>query len=395
MSFFYGLIGLKDPSQIHAVNSKTVEIVLAAPPPPFFLFVFGVPWAGIYDAGEVTRHTTSDDQWGKSWLTKNTAGFGPYKLTSTNADGSMTVLERNPYYWDKAHRGVIERQVHTFVPDTSNRLQLILSGSADLADTLAPLELNQVSKSKNAAAVRIATAANLFLGLDNSRPPFDDPAVRRGVALAVPYGSIIKNVYLGRAVRWRSLVPPQLEASVDAFKMNTDTAAAKKLLAKASGTPVTFSYVAGDTTQENIAIIVRQALQAAGLNVTAEALPRADFGVKKNGGQLQFWPDVVDSPAIPSSFYALAQLWTQKPIQPITHYETHAQAVQAAYERGASAKSIPARRAALVAAQRQLAKDVPSVPVCFTGTQVAASKQLTGFRSLTTAAMCLSALKWK
>lgn len=379
-NFFMSLAGIKDPEQIRAVDGRTVSIRLASAPPPYLLSLLALPWLAIYDATEVSRHTNSGDEWGTRWLARNFAGFGPYQLANTTPDGSLTTIERNTGWWGELPAGAAEQQIYQFLPEDSNRLQLLLSGEAQVAFLLTSLQLEEVEKSGRARIESLTTPATFFLGFNNSQKPFDDPEVRRAVLSVIPYDEIISSVYRGQAERWKTIGPPPwFEAATDKFwRYDSGAEAAREVLASVRD-PVKLSYTAGSSTEEQVSIMARQALIDAGMKVDVEAVPAAAASEGRRMGRLQFFTDPWDSPAVPSSFYALRQLFTTDAIQPTLNYKNPE--IDKIYERGVKASGAE-RTAALEDAQKVLVDDAPMVPVAWTGTRIGRSADLSGFRSV-------------
>ena len=147
-AFLLVLCGIAKPDQLKVINSTTLDIHLTAAPPPYFMQILGLPWVPIFDSTEAKKHTTSSDPFAQDWLDKNMAGFGPYKLQST-ISGKRSVLVVNPNYWGKKPQ--ITKITQDGIDDSGSRLQLLLTGVADYAEELTPLQLDQVARSSRAA----------------------------------------------------------------------------------------------------------------------------------------------------------------------------------------------------------------------------------------------------
>ena len=227
----------------------------------------------------------------------------------------------NPNYWGKKPQ--IKKITQDGIDDSGSRLQLLLTGVADYAEELTPLQLDQVARSSGAAATNFTSTRVAFLAMNNNKPPFNTPALRQAIARAIPYNDIIKTVYRGRAKRWKTLITPWFQGATDQYwKYETNLAAARAQLASVKGMQVTLSYVQGFGAGQQIAILVQKGLNAAGLNCQLEGLLRAVADQRKVQGGIDFFVDDSDSPAVPSPLYNLQLYFTTTSFQnTLSHYQ--------------------------------------------------------------------------
>lgn len=377
-AFLLVLCGIAKPDQLKVINPLTLDIHLNAPPPPYFMQILGLPWVPIFDSTEAKKHATSSDPFAQDWLDKNIAGFGPYKQQS-NIPGKRSVLVANPNYWGKKPQ--IKKITQDGIDDSGSRLQLVLTGVADYAEELTPLQLDQVARSSGAAVTNFTSTRVAFLAMNNNKPPFNTPALRQAIARAIPYNDIIKTVYRGRAKRWKTLITPWFQGATDQYwKYETNLAAARAQLASVKGMQVTLSYVQGFGAGQQIAILVQKGLNAAGLNCQLEGLLRAVADQRKVQGGIDFFVDDSDSPAVPSPLYNLQLYFTTTSFQnTLSHYQNPDIDKLAK----SLAKNPNLNQQAHIAnlAQKILMRDLPFIPIAYTGTNGAHAKSLSGIRS--------------
>jgi peptide/nickel transport system substrate-binding protein len=375
-AFFLGLAGITKASQFKKIDDKTVELTLPAPAADYFLQVVGAPWCVIYDSIEMKKHQTSADPWASKWLDREAAGFGPFQVKTIAPDGTNVVLDRQSGYWGKAPLQSINLRT---LPESSSRAQLLLSGQAQITDDLSPVQLDQVEKGAGTQIQTITTPGFCMLGMKNGTAPFDNADFRRGLAMAIPYDDIITSAYRGRAERWKTLLPPYYQGATSEFWTYDVTAdAAKTALSQFAGTKVDLSYSAASDAQKNVAIVIQAALNKAGLNCTLNAMDQASYDTKRLGGELPFWIDDVNTPAVVSSFFAFRQLYAEPTLQPLFGYKNAE--LNAIVDKLGATKGAAAQNALISQAQSILMKDMPAIPVAWTGFRVPAQKAVQGYR---------------
>lgn len=375
-----GLGNVGSADQVKALGPLTVQFRLNAPAPPWFLDLFALGFMAIYDSVELRKRVTAADPYGQMFTHAATAGFGPYALQSVSPSGDQALLVANPFYYRGAPP--IKSWIRQAVDDDGQRLQLLLSKNADYTDQLTAIQYDQVARSKNWKVVTFTSTRGLFLGMDNTRAPFDDPAVRRGLAQAVPYEDIIAFVHRNRAARWKSVLRSYFPGSTDEFwKYDTDYAAARTALAAliAAKTPVTLSYPVGSGAGEGTAILVQSSLKSIGVNLVLDGLSASFYNQRRISGDLAFFTDELDAPVISDAHYELNQLYTSKAAQPrlIKFRETalvdplSAQLAVLDPQRNAKRYSELLRQA-----QALIVPLMPIIPISLTGTPTAMTKQL-------------------
>src|SRR5438128_6755805 len=186
----------------------------------------------------VKKHATVADPWGLEYTKQNTAGSGAYRVVSWNA-GTEVILERNDK-WTGGPLPKIRRIVWRMVPSAGNRRALLERGDADISYELPNkdfVELKDIGK-LNIVSTPYSNGIQ-YIGMNVTKPPFDNPKVRQAVAYAIPYQKIMDAVLYG-------LAKPMYGAPADSktdvawpqpHKYNTDIAKAKAALPEAGYPP--------------------------------------------------------------------------------------------------------------------------------------------------------------
>jgi peptide/nickel transport system substrate-binding protein len=236
----------------------------------------------VYNSELVKKNATPEDPWGLNWTRNNTAGGGAYKV-ETWRPGQEIVYVRNDD-WKSGPMPALRRIVQRDVPNAGNRRALLIKGDIDITYDLPPKDFAELSK--EGAAVKVTSTpienAILYVGMNVTKPPFDNPKVRQAVAWAIPYDKIHENALYGRGSKMYGGTSP-VKAAV--FPQPTwyksDTAKAKALMAEAgvpNGFETTLSFdLGGATVGEPAAILIQEALGQIGIKTTINKIPGATW----------------------------------------------------------------------------------------------------------------------
>ena len=186
--------------------------------------------------------------------------------------------------WKSGPMPKLRRIVQRDVPNAGNRRALLVKGDIDMTFDLPPKDFAELSEDK--AGIKVSTMpienAMLYLGMNTTKPPFDNPKVRQAVAYALPYDKIYDNAIYGRAAKLyggsgpvKSIAWPQPTA------YRTDLAKAKALMAEAgvpNGFETTLSFdLGGATIGEPAAVLTQEALAAIGIKAQINKIPGATW----------------------------------------------------------------------------------------------------------------------
>ena len=251
----------------------------------------------VMNSGLVKKHATEKDPWGLEYTKLNTAGGGAYRVVNWTA-GTEVVLERNDN-WKLGPLPKIRRVIWRMVPSAGNRRALLERGDADISYELPNkdfVELRDAGK-LNIVSTPFSNGVQ-YIGMNVTKPPFDNPKVRQAVAYAVPYQKIVDAVLYG-------LAKPMFGAPADAptqvawpqpTKFNTDIAKAKQLLAEAgypNGFETTLSFDLGfATVNEPLCVLVQESLAQVGIKATINKIPGATWRTELNKKTLPLYTNV-------------------------------------------------------------------------------------------------------
>jgi len=127
--------------EVTKVDDHTVQVKLSAPNQ---LFLSVLPIFGLltYDSVDMKAHATAEDPWSHGYA-NNTNGpsFGPWCLATWKKDEEFSVRANPNYYGPKPF---YNRIIYRKVPQSSNRVAILRSGRAQVAEALNPAELDSL-----------------------------------------------------------------------------------------------------------------------------------------------------------------------------------------------------------------------------------------------------------
>ena len=239
---------------VQAPDPWTLRVELIAPT-PFFLDLVAFRTLAVVPRHWIEKH---GDQWVKA---RPLPTSGPYTLVDWRIQEKIRV-RRNPRYWDAAH---IRNELVDFLPieNPSTSLNLYQTGQADfiIDKQLVPAELMDLFKHRPDAH-EFDYLGTYFFRFNTTRKPFDDPRVRRALALCIDKQRIVDRIArIGAPAA--TLVPRETANYLPPAGLGRDPELARKLLAEA-GFPGgqgfrTIEYLFNTSeTHKQIAVELRQ-----------------------------------------------------------------------------------------------------------------------------------------
>ena len=208
----------------------------------------------------------------------NTApvGSGPMMLTRFERQRGVT-LRRNPAWrGTPAHFEQIDIRTVQDVRTTDLALR---SGELDFA-LLPPQAADQLKNASGVTVTQQPGIANIWVGMNVEKKPFDDARVRRAFRLALDVDQMLLAGFNGRAPRANALVMPQVVGHwPEAPVLKRDVKEARRLLAEA-GLPQGFRTrmtVQNQPAYQTMALVARANLAEAGITLEIDAQDSGAF----------------------------------------------------------------------------------------------------------------------
>lgn len=371
-----GILALKD---MHIVDKYTIKWKSATGPNPLMAAANTNVFFNLFDSVEMKKHATGSDPWSENWLKTHSAGFGPYKLESIASGTGMTWTRHDEYFGGPAPISTI---IYKEVPEASNRLALVSTGAVDIAQDLAPRQLNSL-KGNNAVTIYNSPDTTFnFISLNEAHAPLNLVKVRQALSYAYPYDKVVSDVYFGLQSRCTAPVPSLVPGYADVSPYTTDLAKAKSLLqagGQSNGLTLSLLYDLADADVEQSAILYQQNLKQIGVTLQFDRQPTAVVAERYTKKQFQL-VQRADGPIQPDLNYGLGLFYLSATAQrQCCNYVSYASAhVDELITKGAQIFNPAQRLKANEAIMPLIMNDAPYIWITNVGFHVATAANLRG-----------------
>jgi oligopeptide transport system substrate-binding protein len=214
----------------HALDLHTLQLTLARPTPYLLSLAahqswFPVPKATVLKFG--TAH-----QRGTAWTKPgNIVSNGAFML-ETWAPDERIVVKKNPRYYAAAENH-LEQVVFFPIGDPSVEERNFRTGQLHATYSI-PVNRVATYRAQTPSPLRVEVLLETnYFRFNVTKPPFDDPRVRRALSLAIDRAALVHSVMQDTRLPANSLVPPNTAGYNSTGRAGTDFAAARQLLAEA------------------------------------------------------------------------------------------------------------------------------------------------------------------
>lgn len=209
-------------------------------------------------------------------------GSGPFRIVQWEANRQL-VIERYPEFPQSlGGPAAAERIAFRVIPEASTMLTELITGGVHVDIDVLPDQVTQVQENDETELYSFPGRTVYYIGWNNERAPFDDPRVRRAMALALNRQEIIDALLYGEGQIATSTIPPWhplYPESVD--PVPHDVAGAQQLLEEAGwtdadgngvrekdGQPLEFELLTSDDAlRRSVVEVVQSQLRAVGAAV--------------------------------------------------------------------------------------------------------------------------------
>jgi ABC-type oligopeptide transport system substrate-binding subunit/DNA-binding SARP family transcriptional activator len=219
----------RDSLGVRALDPLTLQVELEEPA-GYFLHLLTTEATCPVPTHAVEAH-------GASWAEPgNIVTNGPFMLADWHRGESMRVV-RSPEYYERVS-GNVDQVALSFLPAVrSAELEMYEADGLDVATLSDPPVVELARRRHPGEYISFPILGTLHVGFDVSRPPFDDPRVRRAFALAIDKEQLA-DVHLGGQVfpATGGFVPPGMPGHSAGIGLPYDPERARQLL-DAAGYP--------------------------------------------------------------------------------------------------------------------------------------------------------------
>lgn len=210
---------------IEALDEFTVKVTLCNPDPAFIAKI-ATPAFGIYDAGYI-------EEIGGDAAKMNDApvGTGPYVVKEW-VRGDHITFEPNPNYWGTPAKNTF---ILKWNKESAARLLDLQAGNVNGITQVTADDIPTIEADANLKLYPRVFNNFLYLGINNTKPPFDNVKVRQAFAMAIDKQSIVDDFYTPGSTAATQFVPPGVKPGfTDGYAgVAYDPAKAKQMLEEA------------------------------------------------------------------------------------------------------------------------------------------------------------------
>ncbi len=215
-------------------------------------------------------------------------GTGPFVLADYEPR-VRGVMKKNPSYFEKG-RPYLDSVVFRMISNDNARVNALRSGGVDMIEFVPWKDIDTL---KRQPGIDVQNAGGAFMSLwsNISKPPFDNPKVRRALAFAIDREAISKAAFFGYGMALTGLPTPSDSPYYRedlAHYFSHDPKKAKALLAEAgyaNGFDVDLIVYQGLSIYTTTAQIVQANLKEVGVNVRIKLMEWANVVESKDKGQ--------------------------------------------------------------------------------------------------------------
>ncbi|WP_100655752.1 ABC transporter substrate-binding protein [Alteromonas flava] len=218
-------------ADVKRINGYRVEIHLRRPDSAFLANLatdFAVILSAEYAEQLLVKQQTD-------LIDKRPIGTGPYRFVSYRPNQYVRYA-RHENYWQ--HPVNNQHLVFDITPKSALRLAKLITGECDISVFPAQSELDTIRENEQLMLLERPGLNVGFWAFNTQKPPFDNPDVRRALAMAIDKSTLLDTVYFGSAKRATSILPPTSWAyQPNADDINYNPVQAERLLRAAGIEP--------------------------------------------------------------------------------------------------------------------------------------------------------------
>ncbi|MSU67338.1 MAG: peptide ABC transporter substrate-binding protein [Opitutaceae bacterium] len=233
---------------VTVVDAATLRVTLTRPTPYLLGLAAHSTWLPVHRA-TIEKYGKIDER-GTAWTRPgNLVGNGPFTLTEWQPNARL-IVAKNPLYWGAA-TNQIARVI--FYPTEKSEVEELTfrAGQLHVSYSVPPSKIASY-RQQSPDRLRLDPLLGVtYINFNTTKPPLNNPSVRRALAFALERAAISQRVFSGARAPAHTLVPPNCNGYTGPAGQPDDFAAARTLLAEAGfpggkGLPVMSIQVLND-----------------------------------------------------------------------------------------------------------------------------------------------------
>ena len=279
----------EDIKGIKVIDDYTLEIQLRKPFSAF-LHLLTMTAAYVVPFEEVERQGPN--------FSAHPVGTGPFVLKAWLPNRELWLEKREDYFDESAHvRGIIYR----IIPEDLTAVTDFELGNLDIITIPASEYLRFRRDSKKQNFISSLKGINTYyIGLNCSKPPFNNPDIRKAVSYAIDRKKILNTIYEGRGRLADGPVPDLIRTWKSSIPYDYNPEKAREIIKREGleGTSISF-YVTADQEVVDVAEVIQSYINAIGMKVEIKQLEWSAYKEALNRGEpnmfyLSWWADYPD-----------------------------------------------------------------------------------------------------
>jgi len=278
-----------DLQGLKVIDDYTIEIRLKRPFSPFLGLL---TMTAAYVLPKEDADKLGDD------FSVHPVGTGPFILKEWHPGREIMLERRDDYFGEKAKvKGILYR----IIPEDLTAVTEFELGNIDVL-TIPATEYSRYRNDygKKALISSIKGLNTYYLGLNCSKHPFDKPALRKAISMAIDTQKILTTIYEGRGRLAAGPVPDALRTWGIEHLYEYNPGMARHIIREEGldGLTIRF-YVTAEQETVDIAEVIQSYIMAAGINVVIKQLEWSAYKEAVNTGEpdmfyLSWWADYPD-----------------------------------------------------------------------------------------------------
>jgi len=271
---------------VTALDDYTVQVVLKKPYGPFISTLVRLY---VVEKAVVMNHIKSDGSYGEmgdygtEWLLTNDAGSGPYMVKEVVLEDHVYMTKFDKYWGPMVDNAADEIHMLALAQPTTEKT-LLKEKKLEISSQWLPEEtIQSLEKEDYLKVAKIPGGDEFYLMMHTRKAPLDDIHVRKALAYAFNYSTVIENIFPGSIIA-KAPVPHYVAgAATDLPYYYRNIDKAMEELQKSKYWPdirdnpnkyaIDFHWIAEVPAEEKVAILFAQNAQEIGLRVNVVKVP--------------------------------------------------------------------------------------------------------------------------
>jgi peptide/nickel transport system substrate-binding protein len=280
---------VKPITSIETPDPLTVKITLSAPFAPFT--------SRLTTGAGFVQSPTAVQKLGDNLQRDLTgAGSGPYKFVSWQPDNQI-VLERNPDFWrkdaDNNPMPYLDKMIFKPFPDENVQLTNVKTGDADALAGNPPFkDVDSLQQTSDLKLSEVPGLGFQFVFLNTTKPPFDNPAVRRALAYSIDRDQMRQAVLFGHGDVLTLPIPKSVSWAYQTgspYETRDIDKAKQELSSAGISAPISFSMQISNASPQlqQVAELMKDQIKDAGFDMDIQLIEFATIVQNGNTGDYQ------------------------------------------------------------------------------------------------------------